>query len=306
MYIPIKQNRIFKMRKAYLVGGISFIIVLILSLILLYTSFLDISYTSISTDKPGNPDQRKVVYFGVVSRYSPHLLYEGYQPLMDYLSRETAYQFRLRLSHTYQETIEQLNSGEVSAAFLGTYIYILNRDNSDLQCILKPLNESGEPFFHSVVVSLQNSGVNKIEDLKGKRLALPSPHSYSANWLFNNTGLKKADMDSIYHFDFHNTVIYEILKGDFDAGIVKDRVAREFEDKGIRIIHRSDSIPASPIVIHKRTKPEIALAISEALLKIDIKQDEYKKLVLNWDPEFRYGFMTAAHQDYPNEMGAQR
>jgi len=294
------------MRKAYLLGGISFIIVLILSLILLYTSFLDISYTSTSIDKPGNPDQRLVVSFGVVSRFSPHLLYEGYQPLMDYLSRETPYKFRLKLSHTYEETIEQLNSGDVSAAFLGTYIYILNRDNSDLQCILKPLNKNGEPFFHSVVVSTLNSHINSIEDLKGKRLALPSPHSYSANWLFNDTGLKQADMDSIHHFDFHNTVIYEILKGDFDAGIVKDRVALEFKEKGIRIIQRSDSIPASPIVIHKKTAPEIAQAISEALLKIDIKQDAYKKLVQTWDPEFRYGFMTAAYRDYPDEKSVQR
>jgi len=294
------------MRKTLLFSGIAAIVILTISLIFLYNSFLDISYSHNVSYIEENPDQRPVVYFGVVSRYSPHLLYEGYQPLMDYLSNETSYQFRLRLSHTYQETIEQLNSGQVSAAFLGTYIYILNRDNSNLQCFLKPLNKNGEPFFHSVVVALQNSGINTIEDLKGKRLALPSPHSYSANWLFKDTGLKQADMDSIYHFDFHNTVIYEILKGDFDAGIVKDRVAREFEDKGIRIIQRSDSIPASPIVIHKRTAPEIAQAISEALLKIDIKQDEYKKLVQSWDPEFRYGFITAAYQDYPNEMSAQR
>ena len=290
------------MRKIYVWGGLVFIVFLILNLGLLYNSLLDISFTSFQSGKPNNFDPRPVVYFGVVSRYSPHLLYEGYQPLMDYLSSETPYKFRLRLSHTYQETIEQLKNGVVSAAFLGTYIYIRNRSDSDLQCILKPLNKNGTPFFHSVVVTLRDSGINTIEDLKGKRLALPSHHSYSANWLFKDTGLREVDLDSIHHFDFHNTVIYEILKGDFDAGVVKDRVAYEFENKGIRIIQQSKSIPASPVVIHKRTKPEIAQAIKEALLKIDIKQDIYKKLIQSWDPEFRYGFVEAFNQDYSSEM----
>ncbi len=294
------------MRKSFLLSGLLITGFFILSLSLLYSGFMDISYSTSDISAPPVKDSRPIVYFGVVSRYSPHLLYEGYQPLMDYLSRETPYRFSLRLSRTYRETIDQLSRGEVAAAFLGTYIYIQNRSEKKLRCILEPLNKNGKPFFHSVVITGPNSSIKNLADLKGKRLALPSPYSYSANWLFKETSLTHSNFDSIRHFDFHNTVIYRVLKGDFDAGVVKDRVAEKFTDAGIRIIYQSALIPASPIVVHENTKPEITSAITEAFLKVDPQKEEYKKVLQNWDSEFQYGFAPATDADYSLPTGGTR
>ena len=286
------------MRKSFLLSGLLIAGFFILSLSLLYNGFMDVSYSASHSSAPPVKDSRPIIYFGVVSRYSPHLLYEGYQPLMDYLSRETPYRFSLRLSRTYRETIDQLLRGEVAAAFLGTYIYIQNRSEKKLRCILKPLNKNGKPFFHSVVITGPNSSIKILADLKGTRLALPSPDSYSANWLFKETFLTRSDFDSIRHFDFHNTVVYRVLKGEFDAGVVKDRAAEKFADAGISIIYQSALIPASPIVVHENTKPEITRAITTALLKINIQDEKYKRLVQNWDAEFQHGFTRAADADY--------
>jgi len=302
MPITKKINKLMysknSMRKSFLLSSLILVLVFLTGLGLLYYSFLDIHVDSSSRLKPFVSDDRSVVNFGVVSRYSPHLLYEGYQPLMDYLSKETAYQFRLKLSHSYQETIEQLNDDIVSAAFLGTYIYIQNRKKRHLRCILKPLSHEGRPYFHSVVITRQNSGIHSLNDLKNKRLALPSPLSYSANWLFREAKIRKDQLDSVKYFDFHNTVIYQVLKGNFDAGIVKDRVANAFIDKGIRIVFQSRLIPASPIVVHQSTDPQITKAIIKALLKIDVRLKKYRKLVKDWDAEFRYGFIPAKDEDY--------
>ena len=166
-----------KMRKTFFFFGLSLAAFFILSLSLLYTRFMDIRFSNAETSTHQVIDSRPTVYFGVVSRYSPHLLYEGYQPLMDYLNRETPYRFSLRLSRSYREIIEQLARGEVTAAFLGTYIYLRNRKEKQLHCILKPLNKKGLPFFHSVVITGPNSPIKNLADLKGKRLALPSPYS---------------------------------------------------------------------------------------------------------------------------------
>ncbi len=293
------------MRKTFIFFGLSLAGFFILSLSLLYSGFMDISFSNAETAVTQIQDKRPVVYFGVVSRYSPHLLYEGYQPLMDYLSGETPYRFRLRLSRTYRETIEQLTRGEVAAAFLGTYIYIQNHQEKNLRCILKPLNKQGLPFFNSVIITGPNSRIRGLADLKEKRLALPSPYSYSANWLFKETNLNRSDFDSIRYFDFHNTVVYRVLKGDFDAGVVKDRVAEKFSGAGIRIVYQSAPIPASPIVVHKNTPPEITRAIINALLKINLRQKQYKKLVQNWDAEFQNGFTPAFDKDYIAPKGGK-
>lgn len=294
------------MRKSFIFSGLLLAVFFIFSLSLLYNSFMNIRYSTTDVSAKPPEDNRPIVYFGVVSRYSPHLLYEGYQPLMDYLSRETPYRFRLRLSRTYRETIDQLTRGDVAAAFLGTYIYIQNRSEKHLRCILKPLNKNGKPFFNSVVITGPKSSIATLSDLKGTRLALPSPYSYSANWLFKETFLTPADFDSIRHFDFHNTVVYRVLKGDFDVGVVKDRATEKFTDAGIRIIYRSAPIPASPIVVHENTNPEITRAITAAFLKVDSQKARYRKMLQNWDSEFQYGFAPATDAEYSLRTGGKR
>jgi len=271
-----------------------------------YVAITDIAIapdSALLADIPAAPDVAKpVVYFGVISRFSPNLIYEGYQPIMNYLTQSTPYRFELKLSQSYEETINQLVSGEVQAAFLGTYIYLAAREKSPLKCILKPLNNQFEPFFRSVLVTRSDSRLRSLEDIQGKRLALPSRHSFSGNWLFRHEfkkyGLTISDLDSIHYFDYHHTVIYQVLQGNFDCGVVKDRVAYEFIDKGIRILATSAPIPGSPIVVNSELDPAIAEAIQNELLKIDSRNPEYQRLVNDWDPEFAFGFAIARDADY--------
>ncbi len=252
-------------------------------------------------ERAGNAG-KPVVYFGVISRYPPNIIYQGYQPLMDYLSEQTPYRFVLKLSTSYQETVKQLVEGKVAAAFLGSFIYAKTRRKYGIKCILKPLNENFKPFFHSVLITRSKSLIYSFEDLKGKKLALPSDQSFSGNWLplyeLKKYGLSVQDLDSLHHFAHHHTVVYQVLKGNFDAGVVKDRVAKEYLDRGIRIFGYSDPIPGSPIVVPRNYNPEVVDAIRSALLKIDVHQPKYQKLVKNWDKEFAYGFTEASDSDY--------
>ncbi len=282
------------------------IILIMMATLYIYHEIVDISDEPYITIPQQNPNhtifKSDTVYVGVISRFSPNLIYEGYQPIMDYLSAATPCYFSLRLSNNYEQTISQLDRNEIQAAFLGTFLYLRARKNHPIRCILKPLNSQFQPYFHSVVITRTDSPISTVADLAGKRLALPSPLSFSGNWLLQselkNHGLHASDLDSIHYFGFHHTVIYQVLRGNFDAGVVKDRVAEEFIHKGIRIIARSEPIPGSPIIVRKDLAPAIVNAIKEALLKIDIRKEEYQRLVKTWDPEFSFGFTRADDADY--------
>jgi len=195
-----------------------------------------------------------------------------------------------------------LAEGKVAAAFLGSYIYLKARAQFDIHCLLKPLNENFEPFFRSVLIVRRTSPIRSIEDLKGRRLALPSEQSFSGNWLIvselRKHGLQVTDLDSVHHFSHHNTVVYQVSKGNFDAGVVKDRVAKEYLHRGIKIIACSDPIPGSPIVVPPEYNPIVTGSIRDALLKIDVRNEKYQKIIKNWDREFAYGFMPAQDGDY--------
>lgn len=285
---------------------LAFLLIFSVITIFVYSSITDITVISRDentvTENIIDLEKQRTVYVGVISRFSPNLIYEGYQPIMNYLSRVTPYQFVLKLSNSYEKTILQLDHGEVQAAFLGTYIYLKTRKEYPIKCILKPLNSHFEPYFRSVIITRTDSPFHSIADLKGKRLALPSPLSFSGNWLpryeLKKHNLTISDLDTVHYFDHHHTVIYQVLRGNFDVGVVKDRVAYEFIDKGIRFLAFSEPIPGSPIVVKSDLDPEIIKAIQTALLKINIREPEYKELVKNWDPEFAFGFTEAQDEDY--------
>ncbi len=245
---------------------------------------------------------KQIVYFGVVSRFSPHIIYRGYQPVMDYLSQNTKYHFKLKLSNSYEETASMVANNEVEAAFLGTFIYVTTRDKYNLKCILKPLNEGGTPFFNSALVTTDTSSIFSFNDLRGKKLALPSTQAFSGNWLpmyeLRRNNLTKSDLSAIHHFPYHHMVIRQILRGNFDAGVVKDRVAREFIDKGIRIFALSDPVPGSPIVVGLNSNAEIVSAITNAFLTINPKDKKQKQIMKNWDMELSHGFIKANYNDY--------
>jgi len=286
---------------------ISFIIVLLITVAstLMYNKAININIPLTPVDS--NVDiilsdsTKETIYFGVISRFSPQILYKGYQPVIDYLSSETPFHFELKLSSSYDECVLQLAKGDVDMAFLGSFIYLKSRDTHNLKCILKPLNERGDPFFHSILITLDTNPIYTINDLKGKKIALPSQNSYSGNWLLkelSNRGLYPSKSIHIHHFPYHHLVIHQVLKGDYDAGVVKDRVLREYESTELRTVALSEPVPGSPIVVRKNTDPVFIRIISDALLKIDPANPFYKELISDWDEEFRYGFAVARDKDY--------
>ena len=295
-----------KIRKQVIIGLVVAVLTFIFVSVWIYRFAIDIETPfpqMVNMLQPiAESAEKPLVSFGVISRYSPNIIYKGYQPVMDYLTANSNYQFELRLSNSYQETVQQLVDGSVDVAFLGSFIYLKARRDHGIKCILKPLNDDFEPFFHSVLITGSESPIHSVNDLKNKRLALPSEQSFSGNWLpmyeFKKFDVTVNDLDSVHHFAHHHTVANQILMGNFDAGVVKDRVAREYVNKGIRIFAYSEAIPGSPIVMPQNFDPEILDAVRRILLKIDVQQPQYREIVKTWDREFAYGFTEATDKDY--------
>lgn len=267
-------------------------------------------FEDISTPLPQAPaaaqakavQSKQVVYVGVISRYTPTTIYQGYQPIMDYLTEVTPYRFELKLGRTYWETVELLASGKVTVAFLGRRVYLQGRDRHGLTAILKPLNDDFQPTFQDAVITRNDSGIRSLQDLVGRSVAMPSQDSYSGNWLkaegFTAGGQGKFPLKKIQHFEHHHTVVYQVLRGNFDAGVVRESVAEEYEGKGISIVARAKPVPGSPIVTTKHHDPAIVGAFTRALLAVDPRKPEFADRLAAWDTEFRHGFAAATDRDY--------
>lgn len=293
------------MRKRYFILLLLFIFIGSISTIIFYNYSVDITTTILfdSQDKQEKSDKDKThLYIGVISRYPPNIIFKGYQPIIDYLNQNDKFYFELKLSTSYQETVNQLINGEVTVAFFGSLLYINANERYGIIPILKPLDQDFKPFFRSVLFTNKQSSINSVKDLVGKKIALPSEESFSGNWLIKYE-LKKYKIDEsqikeIKNFPYHQNVIFQVLNGAFDAGVVKDKVIKEYQNRDVRVIAYSEPVPGSPIVAAVNHNKEAIDIIKSLMLKIDLTKDYYKQLVKYWDKEFIYGLVEAKDSDY--------
>lgn len=244
----------------------------------------------------------EVVHFGVIPRYNPIIMYRSYQPMMDYLTKNTAYQFELKLSRDYQQAVEFLGNGTTQFASLGDVTFVEAQTQFGAVPILKPINRDGLPFYRSIIIVADNSPIKNIEDLHGRSFAFGDPHSTSGNLIprtyLQRQGISLSKMKSFVHLESHDAVAKAVLKGNVDAGAVKDVVARRYQQHGLRFLGQSQPIPAVPIVTRKDTPRELVDAVKEVLLNIDPTDQQTQQTLQAWDPEFSHGFVPAELDDY--------
>jgi ABC-type phosphate/phosphonate transport system substrate-binding protein len=222
--------------------------------------------------------------------------------MLDYVTSKTPYRFELRLCDDYNQAVQLLLAKEVAAAFLGSYVYIKARKDHGVIPILKPLNSNFEPFSRSVLFTGAAKNIYSINDLKKKRLALPSKESYSANWMLHYEFVKNkivpSDLSEIVNFPHHQSVIQNVMNDRFDAGVTREYLIKKIQNRNIRILMYSDPFPSSPIVVAREHSPEIVAALKSVLLTINRGNPEREAITRGWDNEFIYGFVEADDRDY--------
>jgi len=299
------KNIFSDMRKKHFIIIISAFLLSIFATVLFYEYVVDIStviYPEVNVVEKTNHLKKPVYYVGVISRYPPNIIFNGYQPIIDYLNQNNKFHFELKLSTSYSETVDQLINGNISIAFFGSLLYINAHKQYGIVPILKPLNEDYKPFFSSILFTSTNSGINSIKDITGKKIALPSQESFSGNWLIKyelkKVGISEKDIVEIKNFPYHQNVIFQVTHGNYDVGVVKDKVFKDYKNRDLKIVAYSEPVPGSPIVAAKNYDPEVIKIIKSLLLKIDLSRPYYQELVKNWDEEFIYGFVEANDSDY--------
>lgn len=268
--------------------------------IILVTLFFTAS--PVLTQTPVATAAKPVIYFGVIPRYNPIIMYRSYQPMMDYLTANTPYRFELKLSRNYHEAVEFLQNGTTPVASLGDVTFAEAHQKFGAEPILKPLNTEGEAFYHSIIIVRDNGFIQSLDGLKGARFAFGDYHSTSGKLIphyhLQRHGVELSDLASYVHMESHDAVAKAVLKGTVDAGAVKDVVAIRYREHGLRFLAVSEPIPSVPIVVRNDAPEELVAALKMALLAIDPDDPRTGQELIRWDPEFAHGFVPAAIDDY--------
>jgi phosphonate transport system substrate-binding protein len=251
---------------------------------------------------PSQTFSKQVVPFGLCSKYNPRIMYQLYQPFVDYLSENTPYQFEIKLSRTYQETVDRFGSGEIVIGSCGPVPYIRAREKYPVKPILRAFNRDGTPYYRGIIIVKQESPIQKLEDLRGKSFAFGQAWS-TAGHILPQYSLMKVniylkDLKNYAFLRHHDSVVQTVLKAQFDAGAVKDVVAYRYQQEGLRFVHVTDPIPTVPILVRTNAPAEMIESVKTALLKLNPKNPAHQKTMAQWDEEFKYGFTEVVDSDY--------
>ena len=111
-----------------------------------------------------------------------------------------------------------------------------------------------------------------------------------AIWMLHQAGVELEDLSRYANLDYHDLVVEKVLRGDFDAGMVKAVMEETFQAAGLRVLMRSPAIPSVPLVAGAHVDSLKLQNVRKALLDLKAYIDAGTISTEGWDRELAYGF----------------
>lgn len=127
-------------------------------------------------------DTYKELFFAVVPAENASGVVERWTPFADYLSKELGVKVTIKVANDYAAVIEGQRAGNIQIANYGAASFARALITGvKTEAFATDLDKQGSTGYYSVFYVLKDSPYQKIEDLKGKNLALVDVNSTSGN-----------------------------------------------------------------------------------------------------------------------------
>jgi len=206
------------------------------------------------------------------------VIVKGGEELAELLHKETGLHFKTSVATSYAAVIEAMGAGKVDIGWLATFSYVLAKHKYDVELLLI-VQRFGSPFYRGQIMVRAGSGINSLDDLKGKSFAFVDPASTSGH-LYPKTLLLSKGLDPKTFFGksvfvgSHNAVVLSIYKGEVDGGAAYDgsraAVAKTYPDvfEKIKVLAYTKEIPNDTVSVRKELPEELKLKLKKGLKKI--------------------------------------
>jgi phosphonate transport system substrate-binding protein len=257
---------------------------------------------------------------GVIPAENASTTVDRYTPLANYLSKELGVKVTLRVANDYAAVIEGQRAGNIQIGFYGPASYsraILTGVATEPVVVARHSN--GLTGYYSVIYVRADSPYKKIEDLKGKKIALVDPNSTSGNaaprYFLHAAGY---DVDTYFGSNIfagsHDNAVLALAQGTVDAaanswnseddsnltrmltkGVLKNADGSAMKKADFRILFTSPLLPEGPYAVLASLPPDLKKSIGTALIEMN-KKDKAAFDALSDGKDIEFAPITA--KDY--------
>lgn len=218
--------------------------------------------------------------FGVYTSENPLTMVKAYRPVLSALESSLSEKLldtvsiKLQVASSYEKGINALASGSVDFAMLGPASFIESLIRQPALKILALDSKDGSKTFNGVICVREDSKIEKISDLAGKRFAFGNEQStigrYLSQALLTRNGITAAKLKSFDYLGRHDRVAHSVDRGNHDAGALKEGTYKKLKKKGLKL-RTLATIPLinRPWVASTNLNQNMYSALKETMLGLD-------------------------------------
>lgn len=226
-----------------------------------------------------------------IAYQNPDQLLENVEPVAAYLESATGRAIRTFAATDYAGIVEALKSGTADVGFMGPLQYVIAHEQSGAVPILGEVY-NGSPTYRSKIFVRKDSGIETLEQLRGKSMAFVDPLS-SSGYLFPldtfvDAGLITSPLGAddyfrkVYFAGGDEQAIRAVLNKFVDSAGVGEysvKLLRPEEREQLVAIADSRPIPSHCVVVRSGLDRGLVEALRSALLALN--EGEHHDLLRN-------------------------
>ena len=252
-----------------------------------------------SPPKPG----KKLVKISVQPIYSLHLMSQRYSPLFRYLADETGYDIRVVSAMSYDNYLPTLEANQVHLGIQNPLAYITLAKTRAAHPLAKMVELNGNALYRGIIIARKDSGIQKIEDLRGRTAAASSRRAiggfFAQAYHCRQHGLDVNKDLRLSFVDTQDGVVNAVYQGKVKVGFVREDALAPLKDRidlnAITAIAHTDYYPTWCVAAFAETPPEVEREITRALLNLDPEKPEHRGILKAIGIA---GFQEASDLDY--------
>lgn len=215
-----------------------------------------------------------VLNLEIVPFQEPTSIYKDWKYFRDYLSQKLGMKVNLKVATDYRAAINDVGLGVADLAMISPALYVEARKDYCVHPLMAPAAPSGLVKDRCLLVAREDSGINSINDIKGKSFAFGDEKStcgtlIAHKWMVE-TGINyPAELKISKYFPNYNAVVQALVSGSFDAGAVKESVYNKINPSGLKVIASSEQLEDLILVSTFDLEKPVLEQISKVLTEMD-------------------------------------
>lgn len=250
--------------------------------------FLTVSAVALGLAMPLGASAKDTLRVTAIPDEAPTELLRKFQPLGKYLGEKTGMDVKFVPVTDYAAAVEALVNGKVDLAWFGgfTFVQANIRSKGNVEPIIQRAEDES---FKSVFITTADSGIQSLDDLKGKTFAFGSPSSTSGHLMPRSFLLKagiQPDKDMRVAFSgAHDATAFSVAGGKVAAGALNIAVWNKLvetgkvDTKNVKVFYTTPPYYDYNWTVRKDLDPQVKKSLREAFLALDGSTEQGKEIL---------------------------